>query len=227
MNKRDGVNTAQHESYANSIHSLSLPSGITAGAGGRLRWMYEVNMWKNPVLILTIMKVFAIVVFVLALMNAVLVAFDNSLAEGIKVFGGFLFFGLSGMLILGLIAYFIISVIYGGRYCVLFEMSDRGVNHIQMQKQFKKAQTLSLLTTLAAAASKNVSAAGAGVLAGSTQSIYSEFSGVRKLIALKRNNCIKVNGLLIKNQVYAAPEQFDFIWAYISQRCPQATKILK
>ena len=182
-------------------------------------------MWKNPIILLTVMKVMALVVSVLGLINATLAVFENSLTEGIKVLGGFLLFGLGGMLLLSTFAYLIIGFIYGGRYCVLFEMNDRGVNHIQMQKQYKKAQVLSLLTTLAAVAAKNVSAAGAGVLAGSTQSIYSEFSTVRKLVPLRRNNCIKVNSLLVKNQIYATPEQFDFIWTYIAQRCPQAAKL--
>lgn len=204
--------------------SLPLPVGMTMGAGGKLCWGYEVNMWKNPVILFTVMNILTLVVFVVGVFVTTLVALDDSFVAGFKLLGLFLLFGLGFMLLLGSLAYLILGLVYGGRYCVLFEMNDRGVNHIQMQKQFKKAQILSLLTMLAAAAAKNVSAAGAGLLAGSTQSIYSEFTSVRKLIPQRRQHCIKVNSLFVKNQIYATPEQFDYVWDYIVQRCPQAKK---
>ncbi len=218
---KNGINDAVS---INTGAPFVLPPGITTGAGGKLVWAYEVNMWKNPVILFTVIKVIALAVGTTGLFVSALVASDSTLADALKVLGGFLVFGFAGMLFLAVLAYLILGLVYGGRYCVLFEMDDRGIRHTQMQKQFEKAQVFALLTTLAAVASKNVSAAGAGVLAGSTQSIYSAFSGVNKLVPLKRHDCIKISGLFARNQIYATPEQFNFVWAYIVQRCPKAKK---
>ena len=38
-----------------------------------------------------------------------------------------------------LIAYPIYSMIYGGKYIVVFEMNDEGIKHRHIQKQYKNA----------------------------------------------------------------------------------------
>ncbi len=41
--------------YRESAHRVS--PGVLSGEDGVLRWVYEMNMWKNPTLVITIWKV--------------------------------------------------------------------------------------------------------------------------------------------------------------------------
>lgn len=105
---------------------------------------------------------------------------------------------------------------------MLFEMDQKGLNHIQMKKQFDKAKVLSLFCAITAAAANNISAAGAGILAGSRQSLYTKFSSVTNIRSYRRQNCIKVSSLFVKNQVYVQEHQFDFVWQFLMAHCPNA-----
>jgi hypothetical protein len=106
---------------------------------------------------------------------------------------------------------------------VLFEMDERGVNHIQMEPQVKKAKLIGALTMLVGAAAGKPGVVGTGLLAGARTSMYSSFDAVKSVEAFPRRNLIKVNEFLCKNQVYAADEDFDFVLGFIRAHtnCPQ------
>ncbi|MBP5212883.1 MAG: hypothetical protein J6Z30_08510, partial [Pyramidobacter sp.] len=115
------------------------------------------------------------------------------------------------------------ALIMGGRYCVLFEMDYKGVEHQQMKAQVKKAQLIGVLTALAGLAGKRIGTVGQGMtVAGASGSMYSAFADVKSIVADKKRSLIKVNETLFKNQVYADGEEFDFALDYIVTHCPQA-----
>ena len=136
--------------------------------------------------------------------------------------GDLKFFGIFvvGMTVIVAVSVLIYAAIMGGKYCVLFEMDDQGVRHIQHPKQIKKAQALADLAVLAGFATCNLSVMGMG-MNGSRTEMYSEFGNVRSVKACRRRNLIKVNGLLNHNQVYTEKEDFDFVLNYISSRVPK------
>ncbi len=188
---------------------------------GKYRWYYEYPMLKNPVILFTVWKV----VLIGALAPALVVLFSE-LSDGfLKALKPFVtVYGITVciVLVLSVIGYFILAAIYGFKYIVLFEMDEKGVTHIQQEKQFKKAQAIGWLTTLSGAAKGNISTMGSGLLASSKQTSTSEFKNVKTVIGLKKQNTIKVNQLLSKNQVYVKPEDYDFVFEYISSRCKKA-----
>lgn len=101
-------------------------------------------------------------------------------------------------------------------------MDHKGIDHIQMPKQFKKAEGLAWLTAMAGLVTGNFTTAGAGILAGSKNTSTSRFDHVKKIIRKKGLHCIKVNEVLEKNQIYAADEDYEFVWDFITQQCPGA-----
>jgi len=111
--------------------------GVVMDGDGIMRWVYEMNMWKNPTLVITIWKVLLLA----ALAPAVLVFFLN-LGDGIgsafHAFVNIMIFIVGIVTGLMLFVYPLIAILNGGRYCVMFEMDDKRVKHTQMQKQFKK-----------------------------------------------------------------------------------------
>jgi hypothetical protein len=191
---------------------------------GKYRWIYELNMIKNPMILLTIWKIFGILILIQVGLSFLLELFSGNIVSWFMEYlltPGFLI--VPGILFaLSLVSYVIVGFIYGWQYIVLFEMDDRGIDHIQMPKQFEKAQALSWLTTMAGLVSGNFTTAGAGILAGSKNASSSHFDMVRKVINKKNFHCIKVNELMEKNQVYVADEDFDFVWEFITQQCTKA-----
>jgi hypothetical protein len=119
--------------------------------------------------------------------------------------------------------YLVYAFIMGGQYLVLFEMDEKGVNHVQLPAQARKAGLISGATAAAGLLAGSVTAVGVGLTSART-SLYSEFSGVRKVQASPERNLIKVNGLLSRNQVYAADEDFDFVLDFITSRCGNLKK---
>lgn len=171
-------------------------------------------MLKNPMIFFTVLKIFliggcapALIVLLASLGREGLGAFV-SCAE---VYGIVMLISVP----LTLFAYLIVAAIYGWKYIVLFEMDDEGVIHIQQDKQFKKAQGIAKLTMLTGRVGQGLS-----VSAKNVQS--SSFRSVRTVKGIRRRDTIKLNQLLVHNQIYAEKEDYDFVWEYITSRCKKA-----
>ena len=194
---------------------------IVLGPDGKYRWVYELSLFKNPTILLLILKIFFFIILgIFAFIT--LVELINGDLDGDAILGNLKVFGiiLGVMVALSLISYLIYAAMVGGKYCVLFEMDERGVLHKQLAKQYKKMQVLGMLTAMMGVASGNLAMTGVGINVASNSEMYSQFDKVRKVKASKSRNLIKVNGLLYHNQVYAETEDFDFVYDFIRSRVP-------
>ncbi|MBQ9642956.1 MAG: hypothetical protein IJV26_02835 [Lachnospiraceae bacterium] len=196
---------------------------------GKYRWTYELQMLKNPTILITILKVillsFGIVMAFLVLINLIGGDFrywDRS--TFVSFFGPFLILVLV-MLALGALSYLIIAAMYGWTYQVLFTMDEDGVELRQMKKDFENAQAIGWLMAAAGLAAGNLTTAGAGLLAATRDSSASSFKQVRKVNAVRHRNVIYVNQLLEHNQIYAADADYDFVLKYICEHVPETAQI--
>ena len=192
---------------------------------GVYRWIYEYSMLKNPVILLTIWKVLGLACAIIAVFILLISLFQgDGFLEALKgaVLTPLLPLGI--LVVLSIPAYLIVAGQYGWKYIVCFEMDEKGVTHTQEPKQFTKAQGLAWLTAMVGAGVHSLPAAGAGLLVAGHQSTSTTFEFVRSVKVLRRWNTIKVNEPLTKNQVYAAPEDFDFVAQYILDRVPDKAK---
>lgn len=189
---------------------------------GKYRWMYELNLFRNPTIFLTVFKIFFWIIFigwaVFGLFPNLIHADWEGLWDITKVMG----IVLGIFLVLTILGYLVVAIMYKGKYIVLFEMNEKEIAHIQIPRQFKKAEVMGFIAALAGAASGRPGLAGAGLLAATRQSSTSVFENVKKVKAYRRRNLIKVNQLLNKNQVYPPEGQFDFVYEYIKSHCPNA-----
>ena len=195
---------------------------ISKGKDGVYRWVYELNMWTNPGLLITLLNVVLLATAFPTLLVSLLELFERGFSEAIEAFvtvGGF----AGGIMVgLAIIAYIIIAVLNGGKYCVAFEMDEKGIRHIQMDKQFKRSQVLSMITVLAGALANNPTAMGAGLLANAKKTSYSQFSKVKNIKAKRNLNIIYVNESFERNQIYVSREDFNSVYDYIAKRCKKA-----
>lgn len=189
---------------------------------GKYRWVYELDMYKSSVIIKEVWRAMLIAgVIVLAFMFVINIM-DSDLLETLEflVQAAAVMCGI--FLVLSIIGYLVFSYIVGGKYCVVFEMDEAGVNHKQHEKHVKKAQLTGAITTLAGAAGGSLNTAGTGVLSAAHTSMYSNFDDVKELEILPKQHLIRVNESLNRNQVYADDEDFAFVADYIKARCRNA-----
>ncbi len=191
---------------------------------GVYRWTYEYKMLKNPTVIFTVWKVLGMACAIVAVIGLLFALFNGDIADKDYMlgFGKTLLIALGIVLVLGVVGYLALAAIYGGKYQVLFEMTDKYVRHIQMPKQFKKAEALSWLAAFAGAAAGSPAAAGAGLLAAARSSMTTELKNVAALRIKKGRNTIHVDQKLDKNQVYAEDADFDFVAGFLKEHCKNA-----
>lgn len=189
---------------------------------GKYRWKYEVNMFTNPAILITVFKVFFFTIVGLYLVFGFFLYVIHGDWEGLWWMTKGMLIALGGFAVLSVLGYLIVAWMYGGKYIVLFEMDETQVIHTQLPAQFKRAQKMAFLTVLVGLFSKRPATAGAGMLAASRNSSTSVFAQVRKVKRRRWMHLIKVNQLLFKNQIYVSDEDFDFVYDFIRSRCINA-----
>lgn len=203
-------------------------NGIIKGTDGVYRWYYELNLYKNPVVLFTLWKMFGLITALLWVFITLISLGDynfiwNGFISNTKYFLLF-FIGIEALCLIGYLFY---TLIIGGRYHVIFEMDKKGIRHIQASRQFKKAQLLSFLAVLAGTASGSPTLTGAGMLSGSKQTLYSDWKQVKSVKSCKKRNLIYVNALFNRNQVYTEDADFDFVLDFIKTHTPGAKHICR
>lgn len=189
---------------------------------GIYRWTYRLNLLTNPTILITLLKVMALAGSVPVLLVTALSLFEDGLFAAMKAFGIVASGLLILLLVLLIIAYGLMTIIYGGHYQVVFEMDENGILHRQMEKQFKKSQALSILAVFSGLAAGNPQVAGAGLLSSTKRSSYSQFSKVNRVRIIRKRHVIHLVSGLEHNQIYAEDEQFDALVSLITERCKRA-----
>ena len=188
---------------------------------GVYRWSYEMDMVRNPTIMISVWKVLGISFGVIYLFTLVIDLLRGSIrSPGDLWDASKVFLILAGVFfVISILAYVILAAMYGWKYQVLFEMTDEYVRHIQMPKQFKKAEAVGWLTMLVGIAAKKPYMIGLGIDTASRSTSTSELKNVRFLKIRRRRNTIHVNYLLDKNQVYAEDADFDFVAQFLREHC--------
>ena len=195
---------------------------ITMCPDGKYRWVYELDMYKSSAIIKEVWRVFLISVMIVAAFVFVMNIRDNGLMEALQFVVQTAAILLGIFLVLSIIGYLVFAFMIGGKYCVVFEMDEEGINHKQHQKHVKKAELIGAITALAGMAGGNLSTVGTGVLAAARTSMLTYFDDVKELEILPKEHLIRLNETLSRNQVYADDEDFAFVADYIIARCPNA-----
>ena len=191
---------------------------------GKYRWIYEINLFKNLTFFFMVLKIFFFIALGILAFTLMIDLFSGDL-DGERLLGNLKIMGyvMLGVVVLTILGYLLYAAIMGGKYVVMFEMDDSGINHKQISSQAKKAKKIGMLTSLAGLATGNMTTVGVG-LTSQRSEMYTEFARVRKARSYPRRNLIKLNERLMHNQVYAASEDFAFVENYIMARIPQITK---
>ena len=183
---------------------------------GKYRWVYEKSLYRDLSILFLLFKIFGAIVGIMWLIYVVIFLFESGTDDlwVVTVFNLEMLLLIYGLVIVG---YFLYAAIMGGKYCVVFTMDEKGVNHAQHKAQVKKATLLSEITMLAGAMAGKPGVVGTGAMAVRTE-MYTKFSQVRSIKVDRTRNTIHLGG----NEVYARDEDFDFVLGYIERHCPTA-----
>ena len=189
---------------------------------GKYHWLYDLNMLKNPSVLIDVYKMLGMTILILA----VILFTIFSCSDGLKIESLALVLKITGLMagiffVLGILGYLLYAAVSGWVYTVHFIMDENGVEHQQAPKSEKVAKRISTLTKLAGLLSGKPGVVGSGMLASRT-SMVTEFASVRKVKAKRWMNTIMVNETFEKNRVYVSDQEFDFVYDYISSHCPKA-----
>ena len=190
-------------------------------ADGKYRWVYEMHMMKNPILMITVYKAFGLTFIILWVIMAFISLISGDGLESVMFSTKVVLIIIAIFVPLIFLAFLLVAAMNGWKYVVMFEMDEHGLLHRQLQKQVKKAKAIGWLAVIAGLLGGNRGAASAGFVAATKQELYSDFSAVRSVKAKRGFSTIKVNETLTRNQAYASKEDFDFVYQYILAHCPR------
>lgn len=189
---------------------------------GKYRWVYEMPVLTNPVIFLTVLKVFGYIFGVsFIVFGTFIYAIHGDWAGLWEMAKGYLI-ALGIIAVLNVLGVLVIAAMYNGKYIVMFEMDEHQIKHIQVSEQFRKAKKMGQINAFAGMMSGNFTLAGAGLLMASKDTSVSDYTKVRRVKPRRRMHVIKVNEFIEKNQIYVTDEDFDFVYEYIKSRCVNA-----
>ncbi len=192
---------------------------------GKYRWIHEVNMFKNPSILLDVWKVLGItMLIVIVIVGFILVISGDLDVDGMLGMGKAMLITTAIMAVLSIIGYLVYALIAGGKYIVLFTLDEKEVVHQQMPRSAKKGQIIGDLAILAGLATGRMGTIGTGMLAKSHTSMTTTLSDVKRLTPCPRMNMIKVNETLSKNRVYVCKEDFFLVYNFLCEHCMNAKK---
>ena len=190
---------------------------------GKYRWVYELNLYKSSAIFSEILKVLGIALVIVMLLMGIFSLMDgDGIMDTLKFLGEMGGILLAIFIPLSIVSYLIYAYVTGGKYCVVFEMDEKGITHIQHPKDVKKTKLIGALTVLAGIAGGRPGIAGTGILAASRTAMHTVFNDVKTLEILPKQNLIRVNETMSRNQVYAEEEDFAFVANYIKTHCTHA-----
>ena len=201
-----------------------ITKNIILGSDGKFRWVYEMSLFRNPTIFLLVWKIFIFIAAGIFAFMLLINLFEGNL-DGEALLDYLKFFGIALLVITALVAIscLIYAAIMGGKYIVLFEMDENGINHAQVPSQAKKALGISAAAFTVGLLTGNHTAFAGGMASANTE-MYTLFAKTRKVRFYPRRDLIKIRTLLFRNQIYAKKEDFDFVRGYILARVPDKAK---
>lgn len=183
---------------------------------GRYYWIAELPMGKSFFLLFEVWRVLGIAGLAVLFISFIISLLSGSITSFLGT-AGVILLCTGIILVLSIPSYYIVTRVNDGKYTVLFEMDDKGIDHIQIKTA--KAEALDMLTMMTASVTSSNALKGLGIKNSEGASLYSPFKNVRKIKADKGKGLIRLYGRFMRNQIYVDEENFDYVYDFIRKRC--------
>ena len=198
---------------------MDLSERVSRCEDGKYRWLYELDMYKNPSIFYTVAKVVGICLLLPIGMIVFLGIRERQSLTDILMELAPVYVVIGILVLITGFSYWYVAHMYGGRYCAVYEMDEYGVEAKQIKKQFEKQKVIAEFAAWTAALTGNPGLMGSALYNMTNDSSYSEFRKVYSVRSFKGRDLIKVNSPFLFNQIYVGKEDFDFVENYIREHC--------
>ena len=193
-------------------------------SGGKYRWTYEMSLFKNPTIFLTVAKALGITVAVTALLIGIISWIADGFSAESLLFAGKLFLILAGIFaVLLILGYLIYAAVMGGRFILDFTMDEKVLVCSQSAAQADRAEKIGLAAMLLGLLTHTRGAVSAGYAASSRTESAVELGTVKKVVTDKKHGVIKLR-TVGWDQVWADGEDFDFVAGWIRRHIPESAE---
>ena len=206
-----------------ALGTEGLPAGthIVVDEDGRYRWRATIDLRTNPTMAILIAKIVGGIVGGLLLLGVVMTLLTGGDTERKLVTLGIFLCVCSIVAGVSAIAYLTYAAFVGWSYSADYLLDETGVLYRPAPHEDRVAKGIAAATAVTSLLAGNFGVTAASIAAADTQSA-SVFSSVRKVRGIRRQCCIKVSQPLLYNQLYVAPEDYDFVYRFVSGHCPKA-----
>ncbi len=176
----------------------------------KLQWEIYVSIFKNKYILrglaLAIGLPFGLLIAILLIVSGGDISRDTGYALGM----------IAALLVLTVL---FVLIVYGGRYAPGFIIDESGVTNYTQAKQAKKNKVVNGLAVALGLVSGNFSAAGAGMIAASRQTMRIKWKNIRKVrFDDKRRVILLRGGFAEKIAVFCTPENYAAAKAMVQEK---------
>lgn len=203
------------------------PPGRLVSAGNEHRWLVDVDLWRDTLIPLTVVKVIVLAAAFPALVLLLVELFDGDPARGLRAAAQVYGITAGVLLALFVVAYPIFVLVKGGRYSVAFEMDATHLRHIEMPRSADRSALLAWVGVLAGLAARDATVMGGNVLALARREMTTRFADVRKVVVEPRRHVVRLVARdMTRNVVYTHPEDFERVRDEILERCRSDVRVV-
>ena len=205
------------------MQPLPTESAITLGEDGIYRWQGSTDLKRNPTTLYTILKGLGFSLAAVAVVMLIVLAGDSGInRSGLWVVAAISCGVIMAVLALTVLIYVIYANVMGGTYNASYFMDETGVLFVPGEKEAAVTRFAGIAAAASGAATGHFGITIAGLAAGEGTAL-SRFNKVRRVKGIRKHGVIKVSELMLFNQVYVAPQDYDFVFSYICEHCPKAS----
>lgn len=202
--------------------------GIKETGTNHYTWVYDMNLLKEPIVFVTVLKILILSIQVPVLLLLILALFEGNLQSDIgKIFMVELVL-LGIVFLLSVVGYYLIYMpIHGVRYLILYEMDAYKIRFIESGKHQKRNQIFNYIGIAAGFMIGDMTVVGASLLANARRQMTTEYKDILKIIIYKRRYIKLISKDMTRNLIcYEAGDQ-EFIVNFIKGRALMAKIIEK
>ncbi len=187
------------------------------GEDGRYRWQYDMDMVRNKSIVWIVFKILGICMAGLWMLMTFLFAKDGGFFPHMFLIMTLIFIGVTAAFFaLTYLIYVIMAKIKGGTYVLRYEMDGDGVSIVQSRRTTERNKAMGTAVVAGALATGKLAGAGpAAAMMLSEEIAHTYFANVRRVIEMRKYDLIEIHEVVGANQIYAAPEIYDQVLAFI------------
>ena len=185
---------------------------------GSYKWIYNIDLDRNPVILMTVLLVIHVLyAFLLIFWIFLSVRFGFDLEMYAILFGTYI-----AVLIISLLSVKYVNWRYKGRYLMVYHMTEEFIRVAQIRDQGDMTRQLSFLRGLLGILANEPGTVISGMALSTMTDASSRYKSVYRINGERKNDVIHLTSLFLFNMVFVTPEYYEFVWKYIVSRCPKA-----